>query len=260
MFGFGKSKNKAPENTGGVSEYAQKIMELLGCPCEHFPKSTDVNKVLNAYNDAFAWWESGGYTPMIIVTDELILECLEEYAKTAEELKANHDELMKTPPMDVQKWFTDRLTEWKNEMGSDWDAAFGEVKAEKGDVQKTFSGFTRYDSRDKCEECVLAKIPTAEPWEVFAWLPFGGWNECPNPEEILRIAEYFHDRYKAIPAVMTRDVLEFSVPPLKDKDTAVGAALEQFAFCSDIVFQGVDTIGRLAGGLMESSVWYFWWD
>ena len=59
---------------------------------------------------------------------------------------------------------------------------------------------------------------------------------------------------------MTHDVLEFSAPPVKDKDTAMGLALEQFAFCQDIVFQGIETIGRLAGSLMQSSSWYFWWD
>ena len=27
---------------------------------------------------------------------------------------------------------------------------------------------------------VLAEIPVSRPWEIFAWLPFGGWNECPD--------------------------------------------------------------------------------
>ena len=257
MFGFGKKKQtKSTEK----SDFAEKMIALLNCPCEHFPKGTDSQKVLNAYDDAFAKREMGGYTPMIIVPDELLIECIEDDAKTAEELKVNHDELMKTPPIDVNKWFTDRLTEWKNEPDIDWNETFGEVKAENGDVQKTFSGFLDYKNSRLADECILAKIPVKEPWEVFAWLPFGGWNDCPNPEDILRIAEYFYKRYGAIPAVMTRDVLEFSVPPLKDKDTAIGAALEQFAFCQDIVFQGVGTIGRLAGGLMQSTVWYFWWD
>ena len=257
MFGLGKKKQPVGAEK---SEFAKKLIELLDCPCEHFPKGTDPGKVLNAYDDAFAKRELGGYTPMIIVPDELLLECIEEGAKTAEELKANHDELMKTPRIDVQKWFTEQLNYWKNEPEVDWEKTFGEVRAEKGDVQKTFSGFMDFGSPRRANECVLAKIPTANPWEVFAWLPFGGWNDCPNPEDILRIAEYFFERYGAIPAVMTRDILEFSAPPLKDKDTAVGAALEQFAFCQDIVFQGVDTIGRLAGGLMQSTVWYFWWD
>ena len=258
MFGFGKSKKN--EN-GGVSEYAKQIMDILGCPCTHFPKGTDPAKVINAYDDAFAKREMGGYTPMIIEVNDMVAETIGNYAKTAEELKASRDKMLASPKFDIQKWFTDKLAEWKSELGEDdWSDTVGEIACENGDVMKSFSGFMDFGNPRKSEECVLALIPTSEPWEVFAWLPFGGWNDCPMPEEILWIAKYFYERYKAIPAVMTQDVLEFSAPPVKDKDTALGLALEQFAFCQDIVFQGVDTIGRLAGGLMQSTVWYFWWD
>ena len=27
---------------------------------------------------------------------------------------------------------------------------------------------------------ILAKIPVKNPWEIFAYLPFGNWNECPR--------------------------------------------------------------------------------
>lgn len=37
-------------------------------------------------------------------------------------------------------------------------------------------------------------------------------------------------------------------------------AREQFAFCEDIVYQGVGSIPALAKGLEQSTVWYFWWD
>lgn len=259
MFGLGKSKKN--DNNGGVSEFARKLIEMLACPCEHFPKGTDPQKVLNAYDDAFAKREMGGYTPMIIVCSDVILENFGDVSTTAEELKENHDKLLKSERFDVQKWFAERLADWKFEMGKeDWNETVGEIESQDGDVSKGFSGFMDYGNPHRSEECILAKIPTSEPWEVFAWLPFGGWNDCPMPEEIIWIAKYFYERYHAIPAVMTHDVLEFSAPPVKDKDTALGLALEQFAFCQDIVFQGVDTIGRLAGGLTQSSVWFFWWD
>jgi Domain of unknown function (DUF4253) len=44
------------------------------------------------------------------------------------------------------------------------------------------------------------------------------------------------------------------------KEEALKLAQEQYWFCYDIVEQGVGTIENLAGGLMASSVWYFWWD
>ena len=44
------------------------------------------------------------------------------------------------------------------------------------------------------------------------------------------------------------------------REEALILAQEQYWFCYDIVEQGVGTIENLAAGLMESSVWYFWWD
>ena len=37
-------------------------------------------------------------------------------------------------------------------------------------------------------------------------------------------------------------------------------AEEQFAYCPDIVHQGVGTISALASMLLDGTAWYFWWD
>lgn len=261
MFGFGKSK-KTNElaDKNGISTFARQLMEMLSCPCTHFPKGSSPEKIINAYNDAFAKREIGGYTPLVIAIDGTLLETVDDIAKTPEELKANREKLINSPQFDVQKWFTERLNDLKDDMDEYWEETVGEIDCEPGDASTCFSGFMDFGTPRRSEECILALIPTSEPWEVFAWLPFGGWNECPMPEEILWIAKYWYERYGVIPAVMTRDVLEFSACPIKDKNAAFDVALEQYAFCQDIVDQGVGTIGRLAGGLMRSSVWYFWWD
>lgn len=251
MFGFGKKKFSGTPS--GKSETAKRLIELLNCPCEYFPSGTNGGVVLSAYNEAFARREMDGCTPMIIVADDLILENIEDCEQSPEEL-------LNSPQIDTQKWFTERLSEWKENMGAAWNNVVGTIACEQGDISKGFSGFLDFSSPRKSKECILAKIPVTNPWEVFARLPFGGWNECPLPEEILWIAKYWYEKYGAIPAVITHDILEFAARPVKDKTAAMDLALEQFAFCSDIVFQGVETIGRLAGGLIQSSTWYFWWD
>jgi hypothetical protein len=43
-------------------------------------------------------------------------------------------------------------------------------------------------------------------------------------------------------------------------DPGIVLAWEQFGFCGDIVWQGAGTVNSLAGTLMNSSFWYFWWD
>ena len=261
MFGFGKSRKKKAEIIE-LTKLTTHLILFLQCYYLYFPKGTDPSKVLNAYDEAFAKREQGGYTPLIIGIDDTLLNNVQKYYLTDEELIDNRDLMLADPQLDLdaQEWFTERLAEHKERMGKHWAYIVSEVEHRNNDVSKTFCGFLDHGTPSESMACLLAYIPTNEPWEVFAWLPFGGWNECPEPEEILWIAKYWYERYNAIPAVMTHDVLEFSAPPIKDKDTALGLALEQFAACPDIVYQGADTIGRLAGRLMQSSVWYFRWD
>ena len=53
---------------------------------------------------------------------------------------------------------------------------------------------------------------------------------------------------------------EFVAQPLRDRSAAVGLALEQYAFCNDIIDQGCQEVCILADMLAKSSVWFFWWD
>jgi len=71
----------------------------------------------------------------------------------------------------------------------------------------------------------------------------------------------WQNEYSAKVACVTGDVIEFTVEnPPTTKEQALQLAEEQFIYCSDIVFQGVETIENLASTLLNSKVWYFWRD
>ena len=74
------------------------------------------------------------------------------------------------------------------------------------------------------------------------------------------ISRCWYQKFGAVPAALSHDILEFVVQPLRDKSAAVGLALEQYAFCPDIIDQGMQMVGILANSLTKSSVWSFWWD
>ena len=109
---------------------------------------------------------------------------------------------------------------------------------------------------------ILAKIPVKNPWEIFAYLPFGNWNECPDTPELMAVAKYWFEQHGAIPAAMSHDELEFLLPAPVSQEQAMEVATEQYGFCPDIVDQEQDdpTVGNLADVLRQSTVWYFWWD
>ena len=237
-----------------IEEQAEQLKEYLGCPCTYFPPMADDQPIMAAYRQARVHGEKEGFLPMLVAVDELLLECL----KDADQVRA---ELLAAPLESGEEFLQKWLKEIKEELGEDepdyWEQLMGEVS--DGEGIDSFLSLRDFNGK-KTLPVVLAEIPIKNPWEVFAWLPFGGWNECPANEEHMAVAKYWFEKYGAIPALMTHDVLEYSLPAPVSQERAMEVAWEQFTYCSDIVEQGVGTIGRLADGLTKSHYWYFWWD
>ena len=107
----------------------------------------------------------------------------------------------------------------------------------------------------------IARIPTARPWEVFAYLGYGAWNDCPAPEDHVAAHRRWHERHGAEVYAVAGDVVECWVPrPPQDRDGAAALAREQYLYCADIVDQGTGTLLNLAGALKGAPAWFFWWD
>lgn len=238
---------------------AQKIIDWLGCECEYFPAGKPAQLIQSSYEDAFAKKEMGGYTPIIVVVNDVLSEWLDMIREDSGVMPEKHrEELLGAALPDAQKWFTRTLSEMKEAFGEYWEQITAD-SGNGGDKMDKLSGFVDFGTK-KSAEVVIAKIPTDKPWEVFAWLPFGGWNECPEPETMMAVGKYWFQKYGAVPAVISHDILEFAAQPVRDRSAAVGLALEQYAFCNDIIDQGFQELCVLADVLTKSSVWFFWWD
>ncbi len=243
------------------SANAQKIIDWLGCPCEYFPAGKPAQLIQSAYEEAFARREMDGITPVIIVADDVLseqLDMVKEQFLPGESIRQYRSRILNGVLPDARQWFTQKLSEMKESLGEYWNEITADTGNAGGSINK-LSGFIDQGNK-RCRETVLAKIPAADPWEIFAWLPFGGWNECPDTEVMISVSRYWHEKYHAFPAVIAHDVLEFAAVPVPDRSAAVGLALEQYAFCGDIVDQGFQELCVLADTLTKSSVWYFWWD
>ena len=245
-----------------IEEQVEQLKEYLGCPCTYFPSAKDDSSIMEAYYQAQARGKQEGFVPMLVAVDELLLECFELNGedKSAEQAR---QELLSAPLESGEEFLQQWLREIKENLEEDepgyWEQLMGEVS--DGEGIDRFLSIWDYGGKQTIP-IVLAEIPVKHPWEVFAYLPFGGWNECPANEEHMAVAKYWFEKYGAFPALMTHDVLEYGLPTVYGipREQALDLALEQYAYCNDIVDQGVETIGRLADGLSKSFYWYFWWD
>jgi hypothetical protein len=124
-----------------------------------------------------------------------------------------------------------------------------------------FVSHTELSSGRPRAKLLIVKLPTTSSFEALAYLKYGGWNSCPSPEEHVAIHRMWRDRFGAEVVFATSDVIECRVacPPTAEAE-ALELAREQFVYCSDIVFQGVQTLSNLASSIRNHGVWYFWWD
>ena len=91
---------------------AQKIIGWLGCECEYFPAGKPAQFISSTYEDAFAKKEMGGYTPIIIVVNDVLSEwfdMLREESGTSPEDRRF--------ALKVMEYINKRVSEFKKEDG-----------------------------------------------------------------------------------------------------------------------------------------------
>ena len=262
------------EDTLEPSELAEALMEYLDCECTYFPSMKDDDPIMSAYSYAKRESVKEGFVPVLIkADDETLLECLVMNAdpkndadcyefdlKTVEEYRKK---MLSTSVKDgkaVLEELTGQRKEEAEDDDMDWEEEIlGEM--EGGEPNDRFSSYWD-DDTEMTYLRIIIPIPVKNPWEIFTYLPFGNWNECPDTLELMAVAKYWFEQYGAVPAAMSHDELEFLLPAPVSQEQAMEVATEQYGFCPDIVDQEQDdpTVGNLADVLWQSTVWYFWWD
>ena len=262
------------EDTLEPSELADALMEYLDCECTYFPSMKDDDPIMLAYSYAKRESVKEGFVPVLIkADDETLLECLVMNADPENDADCYEFDLktvteyrkkVLSAPIKDGKAVLEELTGQRREEAEDDDLDWEEEvlgEMEGGYDNDRFSCYWDSDSH-MTYPLILAKIPVKNPWEIFAYLPFGNWNECPDTPALMAVAKYWFERYGAVPAAMSHDELEFLLPAPVPKEQAVEVAVEQYGFCPDVVDQEQDdpAVGNLADVLRQSTVWYFWWD
>lgn len=248
------------QSTAKPSELASAFMDYLDCECTYFPSMRDDDPIMAAYSYAKRLGVREGYVPVLIKVDETLWECLIENSDAScedadaydfnwEEVEAYRKEMLENPANDG-KSILENLT------GEDYQEQDEEMQG--GFNNHRFSSYWDAET-NMTYPLILARIPVSEPWQIFAYLPFGGWNDCPSTPELMAVSKYWYEQYGAVPSVLTHDELEYELPTPVSKECANKVAIQQYAFCPDMD-QNYDSVGCLADTLRQSKIWYFWWD
>ena len=261
------------EDTLEPSELAEALMEYLDCECTYFPSMKDDDPIMSAYSYAKRESVKEGFVPVLIkADDETLWECLilnsdpdsdgeDDYAFDPDKVADYRKKILSAPVKDSKAVLEALIGQRKEEAEDDdmdWDEEIlGEM--EGGEPNDRFSSYWD-DDTEMTYPLILAKIPVKNPWEIFAYLPFGNWNDCPDTPDLMAAAKYWFEQYGAVPAAMSHDELEFLLPAPVPKEKAMDVAVELYGFCPDLDQNEDGSIGSLADALWQSTVWYFWWD
>ena len=227
-------------------EWIQAMITYLDCHCEFFAPMEDDTKIVETYQG-----KTKGYVPLLIRVDDNLLDMvyinagLEEWKQDNAVVAAYRKQMLTTKLPDAKAFFETKLAERKElyeEEEWDFEELMGEV--ENGETLDRFISYWNYEDQETYP-LILAKIPVKNPWEVFAYVPFGNWNDCPNTETLMTVCKHWYETYGAVPAVITSDQLECYVKTTVDMEHAKELAMEQYLFCCDIVEQsgGVQSVG-----------------
>lgn len=252
------------------SDLARQIMDYLDCPCQVFVPMKDDDPLIDAYRAAREEGRGAGFVPLLVKVDETLFECLTTNVDPASEMdfdrekvRAYRQKCLEADLPDAGEFFAYLIRQRQEECAEDemdWEQDIIGAPGQ-GEALDRLCSQWNYAS-ELTDETILAKIPVKQPWQIFAWLPLGGWNDCPDTLELMAAARDWQGRFGAVPAAVSHDEVEFLLEQPVPAAQALQAALEHYVFCPDRVDQCEEdgSVRKLADTLQQSTAWYFWWD
>lgn len=243
-----------------MSETARSMVEKLGYPYKIYAEKTPYDEIVKEYKDAFERGKKENFTPVMVPVDN----CLEEYFGIMQDDGYSVENVLNSEIKSGKQILDERFAEYSGDNEEDFEMDMEEFIGEydgEPEAMNVFTSLCDYSTGETLE-IIIFQVPTTKPWEIVAYVPFGGWNECPNPDEMVSICKYWYEEYGAIPAVITHDVMEMTVPAPISEDKALEVAKEHYAFTPDRVDQCTETgtLSEVAASISVSDLWFFWWD
>ena len=243
-----------------IERRVEDMETIFNCNAQPITKQMNSAEITQLYKRSLADGKQAGYTPVIVFVNDTLEESIGFNIEKAGSLEAYAKSVLSKDHSHGKDWLDNKYSKLDNDFGGDLlsiDEEYLDVllsKPKKSDASSFIPSASAFEG-----EAYLIQVPTTDPYEIFAYLPFCGWNDCPSVDDMISICKYWYDTYGAIPTTITYDTLTFYLDkPISDKDTAIKTAKEQCAFCSEVI--GMGGLESYIEMTYNSSSWTFWWD
>ena len=248
------------------------LVNYLDCPCTYFAPMIDDDPLMEAYEKAREESvQSKDFVPVFVVPSDTLLETLvmnsdptnegRVYDFDKDEIAEYRRGILETDPNNGEEAIQNLLSITQEVLGD--PSVFEDMINQSGgntEAEDRIMTWWDFDST-MTNHIILARIPVEKVYEIFAWLPMGGWNACPNNEDLKVISKLWFEKYGARPVVVSADGIDFMLDEPVAASEAKDLAIKHYAFCPDLLEdrEGV-TISSYAEILAKSKIWNFWWD
>ncbi len=255
----------------GLTTREENTMDIFGCDAFQLDEKMTSAQVTELYLKEREQGKANGYTPVILALDRRVREMVEINVSdvgTPEQFREKilsdtegGKELLDKQYEQLKEDYAEYGEDGENGVFSENDEALDLSLKTNATLPASKLWSVKYSAETMVdgEGVYLVRVPTANPWEIIAWLPFCGWNECPNADDMVKICRYWYESYGAAPAFITGDIMMFWLDkPISDKQTARDISHQHAAFCSE--FLGMTGLDHQTAEIMSSNIWNFWWD
>lgn len=224
----------------------RELRDALGKECNvvYLENCNSPESLTQAYYDAKAECAKKGLCPMILQLEHKLIDKIKSNSQSSIE-SLSGSAVMEQMKKDLKMNYA------KEE---EWNKLVGDEDQEEYGTLDTLDGFEFEWAR-----FAMAKVPIERASDIFNKIPIGGWKNCPTAEKHKAIAEYWYEKYGAVPCLLSYDIVVYYVPNPIDYQGSFELAVEQTAYDIDLI-QGHENIWALAKYIDRSAFWYFWWE
>ena len=251
-----ETRQREMENQQGIEQQITLLETILnGCNVTKINANVSPQTLTQMWKESHERGVQEGFCPVVLLVDNSFIHRLNEVVMDQDRFTQWQQQMLISPVADGESLLKERFEKEKKdyEGDSDWLTDIIGI-AEPCDPANDFSFYDGlFDGI-----ILLAEIPVSEPWQIFAYIPYGGWNECPSAEEHMAIAKYWFEKYGAVVAIIAPDIIAYNVRQPVSNDS-MKLAEEQFAYSIDVL-QNYGNLSTLAEVNKHSTVWINWWD
>ena len=181
-----------------ILENIDLLAEKIKCDYEKISEDSEITEVVERYFELLEEGKKQGFIPVFVEVKDYFNEefpDFEEYERARDEILENYKKI------DCNQWFKERKQEYVENEYLNEEYEF----SDDSDYLDYFKNFNEDETfylnsifdgeTGKVRENVgLFKIPADKAYEIPGWFLFGGFNECPLPEEIIAISKYWYEK------------------------------------------------------------------